>query len=192
MLKRSVKTISIVAALLSMHSVASATCTGSNCYVEPVKFESSYYLSPNHNGIYIQLNSGDTSAIVDLKNVVMRSNGNISGMATSIGNNLVIESSHGASVPVRHVSQTNSGDQLASVKVLQNSKSVTGEVMLEAVSIGNNFGLTLNSTSLAELSVKQCNTGDQMAVTQFQWDPTKLTASATAVGNSISVIGKRN
>lgn len=194
MLKQSVKTVSILAALLSMHSVASATCTGNDCQVEVeanIDFEAKYHLSPGHNGIYIQSNTGENAAIVDLKNVVMRDNGNITGSAQAVGNNIAISLSSGSTVPVRHVSQSNYGDQLAVVEVTQRASSKTGEVMIEAVSIGNNFSLSLDNTSLAELSVAQCNVSDNLAVAEFRWDPTRLTASATAVGNNISIGGAR-
>lgn len=194
MLKQSVTTISILAALLSMHSVASATCTGTDCQVEVetnIDFEASYHLDPNHKGIYIQSNTGTNAAIVDLQNVVMRDSGNITGTATAIGNNIGIELSSGATVPVRHVSQSNYGDQLASVELFQNYKSVAGEVVIEAISIGNNFSLNLDNTSLAELSVAQCNVSDNIATVDYRWDPTRLTASATAVGNNISIGGVR-
>lgn len=190
MLKQSVKTVSILAALLSMHSVASATCVGSDCAVEVeanVDFEANYHLSPKHNGIYIQSNTGTNAAVVDLKNVVMRENGDISGAAQAVGNNIAISLSSSSKAPVRHVSQGNYGDQLASVKLLQHSASKTGEVSIEAVSIGNNLSLTLENTSLAELSVAQCNVSDNVASVEYRWDPTKLTASATAVGNNISI-----
>ena len=91
MLKQSVKTVSILAALLSLHSVASATCVGSDCAVDvnaDVSFKSNYYLDKDHNGIFIQSNVGDNTAVVDLKNVVMRDNGNITGSAQAVGNNI--------------------------------------------------------------------------------------------------------
>ena len=59
------------------------------------------------------------------------------------------------------------------------------------MSIGNNLSLSLDNTSLAELSVAQCNVSDNLAVAEFNWDPTRLTASATAVGNNISIGGVR-
>ncbi|WP_341237648.1 hypothetical protein [uncultured Limnobacter sp.] len=190
MLKQSLKSLSILAALLSMHSVASATCQGNDCQVEidaNIDFDSSYYLSENHNGIFIQSNTGTNAAIVDLQNVVMRDNGNITGSAQAVGNNIAISLSASSTVPVRHVSQSNYGDQLASVNVSQRSTSKTGEVLIEAVSIGNNFSLNLDNASLAELSVAQCNVSDNVAVAEYRWDPTRLTASATAVGNNISI-----
>lgn len=194
MLKQSVQTLSIVAALLSVHSMASATCVGTDCQVEVeanIDFAGNYNLDPDHNGIYIQSNTGKNAAIVDLKNVVMRENGDIAGSATAIGNNIGVSLSSGSTVPVRHVSQSNYGDQLAVVNVSQRSASKTGEVTIEAISIGNNFSLTLDNTSLAELSVAQCNVSDNIAVAEYRWDPTKLTASATAVGNNISIGGVR-
>lgn len=194
MLKQSVQTLSILAALLSVHSMASATCVGTDCQVEVeanIDFAANYKLDPDHNGIYIQSNTGNNAAIVDLKNVVMRENGNITGSATAIGNNIGVSLSSGSTVPVRHVSQSNYGDQLAVVNVSQRSVSKTGEVMIEAISIGNNFSLSLDNTSLAELSVAQCNVSDNIAVAEYRWDPTKLTASATAVGNNISIGGVR-
>ncbi|MAG79665.1 MULTISPECIES: hypothetical protein [Limnobacter] len=194
MLKQSLKSLSILAALLSMHSVAQATCQGNDCQVEidaNVEFDSSYYLSPNHNGIFIQSNTGTNAAIVDLQNVVMRDNGDITGSAQAVGNNIAISLSSSSKVPVRHVSQSNYGDQLASVNLSQRSTSKTGEVLIEAVSIGNNFSLNLDNTSLAELSVAQCNVSDNVAVAEYRWDPTRLTASATAVGNNISIGGAR-
>lgn len=194
MLKQSVKTVSILAALLSLHSVASATCVGSDCAVDvnaDVSFKSNYYLDKDHNGIFIQSNVGDNTAVVDLKNVVMRDNGNITGSAQAVGNNIAISLSSSTKAPLRHISQSNKGDQLAVVKVDQRSTSKTGEVVLEAVSIGNNFSLTLDNATLAELSVAQCNVGNNLAVAEYRWDPTRLTASATAVGNNISVGGVR-
>lgn len=190
MLKQSLKSLSILAALLSMHSVASATCQGTDCQVEVetnIEFDSSYYLSPNHNGIFIQSNTGSNAAIVNLQNVVMRDNGNIIGSAGAIGNNIAISLSAASTVPLRHVSQSNHGDQLATVNLFQHSASKTGEVLIEAVTIGNNFNLGLDNTSLAELSVAQCNTSDNVALTDYRWDPTRLTATATAIGNNISI-----
>lgn len=194
MLKQSVQIASVLTALLSMHSVASATCVGTDCQVEVeanVEFTSHYNLDPDHNGIFIQSNTGTNAAVVDLRNVVMRSNGDITGTATAIGNNIGIELSSSSSAPVRHISQSNYGDQLASVELMQNYKSVTGEVTIEAVSIGNNFSLNLDNTTLAELSVAQCNVSDNVALAEYRWDPTRLTASATAVGNNISIGGVR-
>ena len=190
MLKQSVKSLSIVAALLSMHTVASATCQGSDCQVEVeanIDFDGHYHLSPSHNGIYIQSNTGTNTAIVDLQNVVMRDNGAVSGAAQAVGNNIAISLSSSSKVPVRHVSQGNYGDQLATVSLIQHSASKTGEVNIEAVSIGNNFSLSLDNATLAELSVAQCNVSDNVALAEFRFDPTKLTASATAVGNNISI-----
>ena len=190
MMKQSLKSLSILAAMLSMHSVAFATCQGNDCQVEidaNIDFDSSYYLSENHNGIFIQSNTGTNAAIVDLQNVVMRDNGNITGSAQAVGNNIAISLTSSSTVPVRHVSQSNYGDQLASVNLSQRSTSKTGEVLIEAVSIGNNFSLNLDNTSLAELSVAQCNVSDNVAVAEYRWDPTRLTASATAVGNNISI-----
>eukprot|EP01030_Chromulinospumella_sphaerica_P008165 gene8165-7990_t len=149
-----------------MHSVAFATCQGNDCQVEidaNIDFDSSYYLSENHNGIFIQSNTGTNAAIVDLQNVVMRDNGNITGSAQAVGNNIAISLSSSSKVPVRHVSQSNYGDQLASVNLSQRSTSKTGEVLIEAVSIGNNFSLNLDNASLAELSVAQCNVSDNVA-----------------------------
>ncbi|EDM83895.1 MULTISPECIES: hypothetical protein [unclassified Limnobacter] len=190
MMKQSLKSLSILAAMLSMHSVAFATCQGNDCQVEidaNIDFDSSYYLSDNHNGIFIQSNTGTNAAIVDLQNVVMRDNGNITGSAQAVGNNIAISLTSSSTVPVRHVSQSNYGDQLASVNLSQRSTSKTGEVLIEAVSIGNNFSLNLDNASLAELSVAQCNVSDNVAVAEYRWDPTRLTASATAVGNNISI-----
>ncbi|WP_306481735.1 hypothetical protein [Limnobacter sp.] len=190
MMKQSLKSLSILAAMLSMHSVAFATCQGNDCQVEidaNIDFDSSYYLSENHNGIFIQSNTGTNAAIVDLQNVVMRDNGNITGSAQAVGNNIAISLTSSSTVPVRHVSQSNYGDQLASVNLSQRSTSKTGEVLIEAVSIGNNFSLNLDNASLAELSVAQCNVSDNVAVAEYRWDPTRLTASATAVGNNISI-----
>lgn len=190
MMKQSLKSLSILAAMLSMHSVVFATCQGNDCQVEidaNIDFDSSYYLSENHNGIFIQSNTGTNAAIVDLQNVVMRDNGNITGSAQAVGNNIAISLTSSSTVPVRHVSQSNYGDQLASVNLSQRSTSKTGEVLIEAVSIGNNFSLNLDNASLAELSVAQCNVSDNVAVAEYRWDPTRLTASATAVGNNISI-----
>lgn len=190
MMKQSLKSLSILAALLSMHSIASAICQGSDCQVEVdanIDFDSSYYLDKDHNGIYLQSNSGKNIAVVNLQNVVMRDNGNISGAAQAVGNNIAISLTSSSKVPVRHVSQSNYGDQVATVSLVQNYASKTGEVNIEAVSIGNNFSLTLDNTSLAELSVAQCNVSDNVALAEYRWDPTRLTASATAVGNNISI-----
>lgn len=192
MFKQSVRTLSIIAALFSIHTAASAgsTCTGTDCQVD-VSGSFDFDLGGDTNGIYVQKNVGDSTAIVNLKNIVMRENGDITATATAIGNNIGMSFSDQHSVPVRHVSQSNVGDQVSSVKLTQNRKSVTGEVTLESISIGNNFGLNLDNTSLSELSVAQCNVGDNIASTSFAWDPTKLTASATAIGNNISIGGAR-
>lgn len=190
MFKQSVRTLSIIAALFSIHTAASATCTGTDCQVD-VSGSFDFDLGANTDGIYVQKNVGTNTAIVDLKRVVMRDNGDITGTATAIGNNMIVTLSADSSVPIRHVSQSNHGDQLASVRLQQSSKSVTGEVTLESISIGNNFSLSLDNTSVSELSVAQCNVSDNVAITSYSWDPTKLTASATAIGNNISIGGAR-
>ncbi|MEQ9108589.1 MAG: hypothetical protein RLO04_14075 [Limnobacter sp.] len=190
MFKQSVRTLSIIAALFSIHTAASATCTGTDCQVD-VSGSFDFTLGENTDGIYVQKNVGTNTAIVDLKRVVMRDGGDIAASATAIGNNISINVSEGSTVPVRHVSQSNYGDQTASVKLWQSHKSVTGEVTLESISIGNNFSVTLDNTSLSELSVAQCNVSDNVALTSFVWDPTKLTANATAIGNNISIGGVR-
>lgn len=190
MFKQSVRTLSIIAALLSIHTAASASCVGTDCQVDMTgSFD--FTLGQNTDGIFVQKNVGTNTAIVDLKRVVMRENGDITGTATAIGNNISVTLSEGSTAPIRHVSQSNYGDQLASVSVVQSSKSVTGEVTLESISIGNNFSLSLDNTSVSDLSVAQCNVSDNLAATSFQWDPTKLTASATSIGNNISIGGVR-
>jgi hypothetical protein len=190
MFKQSVKTISILAALMSMHSMASATCKGAECDVETqveVKFDSSYYLSPNAKGIYLQSNNGDRTAIVDMKNVVIKNNGEVSAIATAVGNTASFEVNTTSNVALRHINQVSTGDQLAVVNYQQSSKSVTGAVELSATAVGNNASILNEGTSLSDLSINQCNVGDGVAIVNFKYDPTKLTASATAVGNSIAV-----
>lgn len=190
MLKPTLQSLSLLAVLMSMHTVASATCVGDACTVDvgaEVKFSSSYYLDPDHNGIYIQSNYGSNKAEVKLNNVIMRNDGAILGAAQAIGNNMGVSVASGATVPVRHVSQSNYGNQQASVVLNQHSHSKAGEVLLEAISIGNNFSLALDNTSLAELSVAQCNISNNTATVSYNWDPTSLTAAATAVGNNISI-----
>ncbi|WP_370261396.1 hypothetical protein [Limnobacter sp.] len=190
MLTKPFKTTALLLAMLSAHGVASATCTGPDCKVEvgvEVNFDTSYYLSPNHNGIIVQANTGKSAAVVDLNNVIMRDKGNISANATAIGNNVSIDLSNMAKAPVRHISQSNMGDKLASVDLQLHSKSVTGAVALESIAVGNNINLSLENTSLAELSLAQCNVGNVNALVEYRWDPTKLTANASAIGNNISV-----
>ncbi|HEX4918492.1 MAG TPA: hypothetical protein VFV43_11385 [Limnobacter sp.] len=190
MFKRTLKATAVLTALMSMHSIASATCSGPNCDINidvEVKLDTSYQLSPNHNGIFIQTNRGAGKATVDLNNVVMRNNGNISANATAIGNTISVDINNVVNVPVRHISQSNYGAKEAKVDLQLNSRSVTGEVALEAVAVGNNIGIDMENRSLAELSLAQCNVGDVTAAINYSWDPTKLTANATAIGNSISV-----
>lgn len=190
MFKTTVKTVSVLAALMSMHSMASATCQGSDCDVSTkveVEFDSSYYLSPNAKGIYLQTNKGDRTANVNLQNVLMKNNGDVSGVATAVGNAANFEVSMGSNTALRHVNQSSYGDQVALVNYQQNSKSVTGAVELEAVAIGNSVSILNEGTNLSDLSIAQCNVGDGVASVMFKYDPTKLTASATAVGNSISI-----
>lgn len=190
MLKQSLKTVSIIAALLSVHGMASATCSGSACDVETnveVKFDSSYYLSPNAKGIYLQTNTGDRTAIVDLKNVVMKASGDISAAATAVGNSASFEVNTSSDVALRHINQVSRGDQVAVVNTALNGKSVTGAVELTAVSVGNNVTILNEGKNLSDLSINQCNVGDGLATVNFKFDPSKLTASATAVGNSIAV-----
>lgn len=190
MLKHSLKAVSILAALMSMHTMASATCTGNACNVETnveVKFDSSYYLSPNAKGIYLQTNTGDHTAIVDLKNVVMKASGDISAAATAVGNSASFEVNTSSDVALRHINQVSRGDQVAVVNAGLNGKSVTGAVELSAVAVGNNVSILNEGTSLSNLSINQCNVGDGIATVNFKYDPTKLTAAATAVGNSIAV-----
>lgn len=190
MLKHSLKAVSILAALMSMHTMASATCTGSACDVETnveVKFDSSYYLSPNAKGIYLQTNTGDRTAIVDLKNVVMTGKGDLTAAATAVGNSASFEVNTSSDVALRHINQVSRGDQVAVVNTALNGKSVTGAVELTSVAVGNNVSILNEGTSLSNLSINQCNVGDGIATVNFKFDPSKLTATATAVGNSIAV-----
>ncbi|HEY1059392.1 MAG TPA: hypothetical protein VGE55_11745 [Limnobacter sp.] len=191
-MKKTAIAASLLTALLSIHTGASATCTGTTCSSDisaEVDFGASYYLSPNHNGIIIQKNTGSNVSNVDLRNVVITNNGTLTADSTSVGNNVNVEVNIGATVPVRHVSQSNYGDQVALVTANQLGGSKPGEVTLSASAIGNNFGYTATGTSLAELSVAQCNVGDNLASVMFNYDPSKLSASAISVGNNISVRG---
>jgi hypothetical protein len=194
MLKQSIQSLSVLAIIMSMHSAASATCVGDTCAVDinaDVKFTSHYNLDPDHNGIFIQSNYGSNKAEVKLNNVVMRENGDITGNAQAIGNNIGVTLALGSTVPLKHVSQSNYGNQTSTVVLNQSAHSKTGEVLLEAISVGNNFSLSLDNTSLAELSVAQCNVGNNTATVSYNWDPTKLTASATSVGNNVSISALR-
>ena len=186
MFKQSVRTLSIIAALFSIHTAASATCVGTDCKID-VDGSFDFDLGNDVNGIYLQKNVGHSAAHVNLNNVVMRDNGGITGTATAIGNNAGFSFDASSSVPLKHISQSAQGDRVSTVNLTQNRKSVTGEVTLESISVGNNLSITLDNTSLSELSVAQCNKGNSFASTTFSWDPTKLTASATAIGNNISV-----
>jgi hypothetical protein len=177
MLKHSLKAVSILAALMSMHSMASATCTGNACNVETnveVKFD-------------LQTNTGDRTAIVDLKNVVMTGKGDLSAAATAVGNSASFEVNTSSDVALRHINQVSRGDQVAVVNTALNGRSVTGAVELSAVAVGNNVSILNEGTSLSNLSINQCNVGDGIATVNFKFDPSKLTATATAVGNSIAV-----
>ncbi|MFN4328947.1 MAG: hypothetical protein ACK4FF_08725 [Limnobacter sp.] len=190
MLKKSVSALSILAAFMSIHTAASATCVGADCDVRTnveVNFDTSYYLSPNAKGIYIQSNTGDRLANVQLDNVKMTNTGDITAAATAVGNIANFEVNTGSTTNIRHINQTSNGDQLANVKVLQSLNSKTGQVELEALAIGNSVSILNQGTSLSDLSIAQCNVGDGVASVNFRYDPTKLTATATAIGNSIAV-----
>jgi sensor c-di-GMP phosphodiesterase-like protein len=190
------KSALIKTAVIGLFAAASvpafATCTGADCNstsnVE-VKFDSSYYLSPNAKGIILQSNTGNRIADIDLLHVVMKPNGDASAAATAVGNNININVETAQQVSLRHVNQTNTGDQLATVNLQQANNSVAGAVDLSAQVIGNNLGIstTGSSVSLSELSVAQCNVGSGRADVTFGNDPAKLTAVATAVGNNISI-----
>ena len=194
------KSALIKTAVLGLFAAASvpsfATCTGADCdssSVTTVKFDSSYYLSPNAKGVILQANTGNRIATVDLNNVIMRGNGDIEAAATAVGNTVSIElEGLKSDVAVRHVNQNNRGDQYANVDLFQSGSSVTGEVKLSAQAIGNSFSIDTknSSTSLSELSIAQCNVGSGAANVVFLNDPTKLTATATAVGNAVSIVRK--
>jgi hypothetical protein len=193
MFKQNIRVLSVAAALFTLHTAASA-CVGPECAVNTqveVKFNSSYYLSPNANGIYTQSNTGNRVANIDIDRLVMRNDGAIDATATSVGNiaNITIEA--GATVPVRHINQTNVGNQVANVDIWQLGNSMPGEVKLEALALGNSFSYTATGTSLHELSVAQCNVGNGVANVTYNYDPTKLTATATAIGNNITIRGTK-
>jgi hypothetical protein len=186
MFKQSVRTLSIIAALFSMHTAASASCVGADCQVD-ITGSFGFTLGQHTNGIFVQNNRGSNVAVVGLSNLVMRDSGDITATANAIGNNINISLNETSTVPVRHISQSNYGNQAASVAVHQKSISSTGDVTLESVSIGNNLSLTLEDVSMSNFSVAQCNVSNNVASTTFVWDPTSLTAASTAVGNNISI-----
>jgi hypothetical protein len=190
MFKQSVRTLSIIAALFSIHTAASATCVGADCQVD-ITGSFGFTLGQHTNGIFVQKNHGSNAAVVGLSNLVMRDSGDITATATAIGNNISISLNETSTVPVRHVSQSNYGNQAAVVAVHQKSISSTGDVTLESISIGNNLSLTLEDVSMSSFSAAQCNVSNNVANTTFVWDPTSLTAASTAVGNNISISAVR-
>ncbi|MCQ8895112.1 hypothetical protein NQT62_01505 [Limnobacter humi] len=189
-MKKTAIAASLLTALLSIHSGAFASCTGTGCASDisaEVNLNTDYNLDPNHNGIYIQVNRGNNSSNLQLNNVIVNNNGSLTANSTSVGNNIDVQVSLGSTVPVRHVSQSNFGDATALVTLYQSGSSRPGEVSLNATAVGNNFSFNGNGVSLAELSVAQCNVGNNLASVNFKNDPSSLSATATAVGNSISV-----
>ena len=175
-------------------SPAAFACTGADCAVETqveVTFDSSYYLSPNAKGIYLQSNTGSRVANVELQDVKLKNDGALDVTGTAVGNIATMTVDSASNVPVRHINQTSTGNQLANVNVDQLATSMPGEVRLEALALGNSFSYTATGTSLTDLSVVQCNVGDGVANVKYNYDPTKLTASATAIGNNITIRGTR-
>lgn len=163
------------------------TCTASTS--AEVSLNTSYQLDPNHKGINVQVNTGDRISVIEMKNLVIQNNGNLSAVATSVGNNFSVNTTGTTAITgLKHISQSSKGDQVSVIDLTQSTKSLPGEVTLEAAAIGNNISLTgLGGTSLAELSIAQCNVGDGVAAIRFDRDPVKLSASATSVGNNVSI-----
>lgn len=193
------KSALIKTAVLGLFAAASvpsfATCTGADCDSSSnttVKFDSSYYLSPNATGIYIQSNTGNRISEVKLNNLLVRNDGAIEATSTAAVNTINVDLGKNSDLVLKHVNQTNRGDQLATNQIVLNGASKAGEVTLSSQAIANSFNYTgtNSSTSLAELSLVQCNVGNGAASVTFQFDPTKMTATSTALANAINIVQK--
>ena len=197
MIKRSILALGV----LSLVHSASFACSGTDCASDvdgAVRYSSYYNVDPNSVGIYLQQNTGLREATVTLKNIVMQANGNIDATALAIGNNASIELNlNSSAVPVRQIYQVNTGNTTSSVDLHSRIESATGQVELTSLAIGNNASITVDDivgqdAKLSQLSSVQCNTGNGIADVVYRNDPTKLTATALAIGNNLSIGGKKS
>lgn len=191
-----IKTTLASAVLLAASPAAFATsnsCSGADCVSDiraEVSLSTDFYVDADSKGVFIQNNSGDIFAGTKLTNLVIRNDGALNVETQAIGNNLSIDMKDSGPVEVKFISQSNKGEVTAVTEVTQRSTSRPGEVTLNATAVGNNLSIiTAGSTLSAGLA--QCNTADVTAVVSFKHDPLSMSATATAVGNSINIAGVR-
>lgn len=204
MLKRTTLTLALLAATASFHTASFATgCTTGS--TDPactsnintnVTVKTTVDLDPDSKGVYVQLNSGDITSVIDVNNLKMINKGDIKVSSTAVANNANISILNNTAGPVlKHINQKNSGDVTSIIDITQSFTSQPGDVKLDSTAVANNFSFTrelaTNTTSLAELSIAQCNTGDVTSLVSFARDPLSLAVNSSAVGNNIAItVGK--
>lgn len=206
MLKRTTLTLGLVAALATFHTASFATgCTAGSTdpscasnITSNVTVKTTVDLDADGKGVIVQLNSGDITSVIDVSHLKMKANGDITIDSTASANNInvrLIDTTMGPQL--KHISQTNRGDVTSIIDLNQSWNSVPGDVALNSTAVANSFSFTkelaTNTTSLADLSIAQCNTGDVTSLVKFTRDPLSLNVGSTAVGNNIALtVGKVN
>lgn len=204
MLKRTTLTLSLVTALATFHSFAAACSTGSTdpaCssnITSNVTVKTTVDLDPDGKGVIVQLNSGDITSVIDTNSLKVLSHGDVTINSTASANNINVRLSDATVGPqLKHINQSNRGDVTSIIDINQSWYSNPGDVALNSTAVANSFSFTkdlaTNTTSLAELSLAQCNTGDVTSLVKFSRDPLSVNISSTAVGNNIALnVGKVN
>jgi hypothetical protein len=204
MLKRTTLTLALLAATASFHSASFATgcTTGSTdpaCtsnVTTNVTVKTNVDLDLDSKGVFVQLNSGDITSVIDVNNLKMIGQGDIIVTSTAVANNFSVNLIDNSTGPMlKHIHQKNTGDVTSIIDITQSITSKPGDVTIDSTAVGNNFSfqrdLATNATSLAELSIAQCNTGDVTSLVSFARDPLSLAVNSTAVGNNIAItLGK--
>lgn len=204
MLKRTTLTLALLAATASFHTASFATgCTVgssdpacSSNITTNVTVKTTVDLDADSKGVFVQLNSGDIASVIDITNLKMIDQGDIKVSSTAVANNFSLNLIDNSTGPVlKHINQKNTGDVVSIIDITQSSYSKPGDVTIDSTAVGNNLSFTrelaTNTTSLAELSAAQCNTGDIGSQISFARDPLSLAVNSTAVGNNIAInLGK--
>jgi hypothetical protein len=200
MLKRTTLTLALLAATASFHSASFATgCTAGSTdpactsnITTNVTVKTNVDLDVDSKGVFVQLNSGDITSVIDVNSLKMINEGDITITSTAVANNFSLNILDNSAGPVlKHINQKNTGDVTSIIDITQSITSKSGDVMIDGTAVGNNFSFTrelsTNGTSLAELSIAQCNTGDVTSLVSFARDPLSLAVNSTAVGNNIAI-----
>ncbi|MDH4396765.1 MAG: hypothetical protein QE278_13890 [Limnobacter sp.] len=204
MIKRTTLTLALLAATASFHSASFATgctvgstdpaCTSN--ITTNVTVKTNVDLDVDSKGVFVQLNSGDITSVIDISNLKMINEGDINVTSTAVANNFSVNLIDNSTGPMlKHIHQKNTGDVTSIIDITQSAYSKPGDVLIDSTAVANNFSFTrelaTNGTSLAELSIAQCNTGDVTSLVSFARDPLSLAVNSTAVGNNIAInVGK--